>query len=47
VRELRDQLVREYEVELQDLSMGMSDDWQDAMACGATMIRLGRAIFGN
>jgi len=29
-----------------ELSMGMSDDWPDALACGATMIRLGTAIFG-
>ena len=28
------------------LSMGMSGDFEDAIACGATMIRLGTAIFG-
>ncbi|MFC0048168.1 YggS family pyridoxal phosphate-dependent enzyme [Rheinheimera tilapiae] len=28
------------------LSMGMSDDWQQAVLFGATMIRLGSAIFG-
>ena len=28
------------------LSMGMSDDFQDAIACGSTMIRLGTSIFG-
>ena len=28
------------------LSMGMSGDYEDAIACGATMIRLGTAIFG-
>lgn len=28
------------------LSMGMSDDFEDAIRCGATMIRLGTAIFG-
>jgi len=28
------------------LSMGMSDDWQQALTFGATMIRLGTAIFG-
>ena len=28
------------------LSMGMSDDFQDAIACGSTMIRIGTAIFG-
>ena len=29
-----------------ELSMGMSDDWQDALRFGSTMIRLGTAIFG-
>ena len=28
------------------LSMGMSDDYMDAIACGSTMIRVGTAIFG-
>ncbi len=28
------------------LSMGMSDDYRDAIACGSTMIRIGTAIFG-
>lgn len=47
LRELRDQLQSEYKVDLKELSMGMSDDWRDAITCGSTMIRLGRAIFGN
>ena len=29
------------------LSMGMSDDYADAIACGSTMIRVGTAIFGK
>ena len=29
------------------LSMGMSDDFADAIACGSTMIRIGTAIFGQ
>ncbi len=29
------------------LSMGMSDDYADAIACGSTMIRVGTAIFGS
>ena len=29
------------------LSMGMSDDFEDAIACGSTMIRVGTAIFGQ
>ena len=28
------------------MSMGMSDDYEDAIACGSTMIRVGTAIFG-
>ena len=28
------------------LSMGMSDDYKEAIACGSTMIRVGTAIFG-
>ena len=28
------------------LSMGMSGDYADAIACGSTMIRVGTAIFG-
>ncbi len=29
------------------LSMGMSDDFADAIACGSTMVRVGTAIFGQ
>ena len=28
------------------MSMGMSDDYADAIACGSTMVRVGTAIFG-
>jgi pyridoxal phosphate enzyme (YggS family) len=44
---LRDQLNSEFSISLKELSMGMSDDWREAIICGSTMIRLGRAIFGN
>ena len=33
-------------VAMECLSMGMSDDFADAIACGSTMIRIGTAIFG-
>ena len=33
-------------VTVECLSMGMSDDFEDAVACGSTMIRVGTAIFG-
>ena len=31
---------------LAELSMGMSGDYRDAIACGATEIRVGTALFG-
>ena len=34
-------------VSVEILSMGMSDDYEDAIACGSTMIRVGTAIFGS
>ncbi|MDX2242796.1 MAG: YggS family pyridoxal phosphate-dependent enzyme [Leptolyngbyaceae cyanobacterium bins.302] len=37
----------EYQCSLQELSMGMSDDYELAVQAGATMIRLGRIIFGD
>ena len=33
-------------VEVDCLSMGMSDDFEDAIAAGSTMVRVGTAIFG-
>lgn len=41
---LRD-MARTYHV--QYLSMGMSDDYDTAIACGATHVRIGSAIFGE
>ena len=34
-------------VSVEFLSMGMSDDFADAIRCGSTMIRVGTAIFGR
>lgn len=36
-----------YRAELTELSMGMSGDFEIAIAEGATMVRIGEAIFGN
>ncbi len=47
LRYLRDELTREMEVALPELSMGMTDDYQMAIEEGATMIRIGRALFGE
>ena len=46
LRELRDELNAEG-LELDTLSMGMSEDLEAAIAEGATMVRVGTAIFGN
>ena len=35
-----------HNVSMDFMSMGMSDDYADAIACGSTMIRIGTAIFG-
>jgi len=47
LRLLRDQLNQMYGISLTELSMGMSEDWHQAITCGSTMIRLGRAIFDS
>jgi PLP dependent protein len=46
LRTLRDQIAAENQVKLPTLSMGMSDDFEAAIKEGATLIRLGTAIFG-
>lgn len=46
LRELRDQLATRGHA-LDTLSMGMSDDLEAAIAEGATMVRIGTAIFGS
>lgn len=45
LKQLRDELEKETGTSLPELSMGMSDDWQEALACGSTMLRVGTAIF--
>ncbi|MBT3379653.1 MAG: YggS family pyridoxal phosphate-dependent enzyme [Lentisphaerae bacterium] len=46
LRQLRDKLVVEGECQLPHLSMGMSGDYRIAIAEGATMVRIGTAVFG-
>ena len=46
LRELRDALVAAGHP-LDTLSMGMSDDFESAIAEGATIVRIGTAIFGS
>jgi pyridoxal phosphate enzyme (YggS family) len=46
LREVRDRARDRLGVELPHLSMGMSDDFELAVEEGATLLRLGRALFG-
>lgn len=47
LRELRDAAAREFpEMAIHHLSMGMSQDYEVAVEEGATMVRIGEAIFG-
>lgn len=43
LRELRDRLPGP---RLPELSMGMSEDYEDALRCGATQVRIGTRLFG-
>lgn len=45
LRELKDQLEKEFNIKLPYLSMGMSDDYKEALKEGATHIRLGRILY--
>ncbi len=47
LRQLRDDLVRETATPLPVLSMGMSGDFEVAIEEGATLVRVGTAIFGE
>lgn len=45
LRELRDGIEKKFKISVPYLSMGMSDDYKEAIMEGATHIRLGRALF--
>ncbi len=47
LRELRDELERDAGIGLPQLSMGMSGDYEVAVEEGATLVRVGSAIFGT
>jgi len=47
LRDLRDRAETRLGRKLPDLSMGMSDDFEVAVEEGATIIRVGRALFGQ
>ena len=45
LRELRDELETKFNIKIPYLSMGMSDDYIQAINMGATHIRLGRILY--
>jgi hypothetical protein len=47
LRELRDEMENRFGMRLPELSMGMSHDFEAAVEEGATMVRIGTAIFGE
>ena len=47
VRELRDSLEKEFNMKLPQLSMGMTQDFPIGIQEGATLVRVGTAIFGE
>ena len=47
LRELRDSLQKEFDMKLPQLSMGMTQDFWIAVEEGATLVRVGTAIFGE
>jgi pyridoxal phosphate enzyme (YggS family) len=47
LRELRDALEKEFRAKLPHLSMGMTNDFVIAIEEGATLVRVGTAIFGE
>ena len=45
VKKLKFELNSKYEDSIEELSMGMSQDYLEAVKCGSTIIRLGKKIF--
>lgn len=44
---LKDKINKTFDVGFTELSMGMTDDYLEAINCGSTYIRIGRGIFGE
>jgi len=47
VKQTQIELVKEFNCEMKEISMGMSNDYQIAAAHGATMLRIGRKLFST
>ncbi len=46
LRTMRDRLAHQLKIELKELSMGMTGDYEVAIEEGATLVRIGTALFG-
>lgn len=45
LKSILDEVNLKYHLDLKELSMGMSDDYEEAIEAGATMVRLGRILW--
>lgn len=45
LKDIKSSLEEEHNISLNELSMGMSNDYKLAIECGSTMIRIGRILF--
>lgn len=44
---LKKRLTPDHAAQFNELSMGMSEDWREAIGAGATIVRIGRALFDD
>ena len=47
LKQLMEDINNQFKTNMKELSMGMTEDYKDAIACGATYVRIGRGIFGE
>lgn len=47
IKNTKGQLERDFDCSLTELSMGMSEDYKEAVVAGATMLRIGRKLFSK
>ena len=45
IRDLKEELEKTFNLNLSELSMGMSNDYRIAVQNGSTMLRIGRKLF--
>jgi uncharacterized pyridoxal phosphate-containing UPF0001 family protein len=43
----KQEIAQFFDEQFDTISMGMSDDYELAIECGSTMVRIGSSIFGN